>query len=191
MNTTEHLVEVYYRKNGCFTASDIKILNGNNRQIDLLAFHLKSGKYFHIEVNVSHSENWNTTLSGIEEKIQFKFFGATRDLRPENKNTDHSKNKNYLNEIKRTYESFGIDYHKLIRVWCTWNVKENEDQVNSWKIGLAKKNELREENFELLSFRDSVLPQLLNTVGTAYYEDELLRTLSIIKEFNKQTINKN
>lgn len=41
MNAAEHLVELYYRQKGCFTITDIKIENGNNRQMDLLAYDLK------------------------------------------------------------------------------------------------------------------------------------------------------
>ncbi|GAB3995131.1 hypothetical protein GCM10028807_34470 [Spirosoma daeguense] len=56
MNTAEHLVEIYYRQAGCFTMSDIKVISGNNRQLDLLAINIKTKKYYHIEVSVAHGE---------------------------------------------------------------------------------------------------------------------------------------
>jgi|GEM_PF-6134490 len=38
MNTTERIVESYFRIcEGCLTTPDVKVVRGNNRQIDLLA----------------------------------------------------------------------------------------------------------------------------------------------------------
>ena len=40
----ERIVESYFRiERKCFTITDIKIPKGNNRQIDILAYSLKSG----------------------------------------------------------------------------------------------------------------------------------------------------
>lgn len=39
----------------------------------------------------------------------------------------------------------------------------------------------------IVSFRDTVLPALRNVVTTANYDDEILRTLSFIKEQEGQT----
>lgn len=62
MNTTEKIVEAYFRlcKN-CFTYPDMKVINGNNRQLDLLAYNLMDNSQYHIEVSVTHQENWCPT----------------------------------------------------------------------------------------------------------------------------------
>jgi|ERR1035437_8584867 hypothetical protein len=190
MNTTEHLVEVYYRQLGCFSATDTKIVKGNNRQFDILAFHFTTKKFYHIEVNVAHGDgvHWKAaTLDNIKEKIRYKFFGSTRNSRPGNKKTDFAKGKHYLDQIKATYTKFGIDYNEVIRVWCTWCLPNKEVSLDKWKKELAEEFNLQPDNFQLLLFRDTVLPTLLDNIGTAYYDDELLRTLSLIKEYNRQT----
>lgn len=187
MNTTEHLVEVYYRQQGCFTATDIKVERGNNRQLDLLAFNYMTKIFYHIEVSVAHGEHWAASLNDIREKIRFKYFGEPYNKRPDNPNTDFAKGKKYLEPIKETYTKFGIDYNLIKRVWCVWCLNDTTDQdIENWKQSLASEFGLRASNFEILSFRDEVLPRLLENIGTAYYDDELLRTLSLIKEYNKQ-----
>lgn len=190
MNTTEHLVEVYYRQSGCFTATDIKIVKGNNRQFDLLAFNLQTQKYYHIEISVAHGQQWQASLNDIKERIRYKFFGSTKNLRPDNPNTDFNKGKSYLDSIKATYQKFGLEYDKLIRVWCTWCLTDTNSAIDTWKIEIANDFNLKPDNFEILLFRDTVLPTLLANIGTAYYDDELLRTLSLISEYNRQTQNK-
>ena len=55
-----------------------------------------------------------------------------------------------------------------------------------WKKELASEFKLRPRNFEILLFRDVVLPKLLDNAGTAYYDDELQRTLSLINVYNEQ-----
>jgi hypothetical protein len=188
MNTTEHLVEVYYRQQGCFTATDIKVERGNNRQLDLLAFNYKTKLFYHIEVSVAHGEHWAASLNDIKEKMRFKYFGEPLNKRPDNPNTDFAKGKKYLEPIKATYSKFGIDYNEIKRVWCVWCLNDTSTQeIEDWKKSLALEYGLQTSNFEILSFRDEVLPKLLHNIGTAYYDDELLRTLSLIKEYNKQT----
>ncbi len=54
MNITEQVVEVYYTfcKN-CFTFSDVKIKDGEGRQIDLLAYDIENKIIYHIESSIS------------------------------------------------------------------------------------------------------------------------------------------
>lgn len=55
MNTTEKIVESYFRLcHGYFTIADTKVINGNNRQIDLLAVNLKTNEQYQVEVSVTH-----------------------------------------------------------------------------------------------------------------------------------------
>lgn len=188
MNTTEHLVEAFYQQQGCLTTTDVKIVKGNNRQIDLLAVNLKTEKYYHVEISVAHTEQWPVTLDKIKQRIRYKFFGTTINSRPENPKTDFAKGKTYLNQIKETYSKFGFDFSKVIRVWCAWSILDaSMSDILKWKNSLAAEFKLEETNFEILLFRDDVLPKLLECVGTAYYDDQLLRTLSLVKEYNRQT----
>ena len=39
---------------------------------------------------------------------------------------------------------------------------------------------------EVISFRDRILPELMDAVSTANYDDEVLRTFSLIREWQKQ-----
>ena len=186
MNTTEHLVELYYRQLGYFTLSDLKIKNGNNRQFDILAYNVKNKVFEHIEVNVAHGINWTESLKDIKEKFRFKFFGCPNNNRPDNPKTDLAKGKTYLAPIKEAYKDLGIDYYALKRVWCTWREPKKDETTINWKTELAVEFDLKPENFELLIFKDIVIPELFKAVGTANYEDELLRTLSLINEAEKQ-----
>ena len=187
MNTTEHLVEVYYRQLGCFTATDVKIEKGNNRQFDILAYNLSTRKYYHIEVSVAHGQHWQPDLSKLSDRINYKFFGTTRNNRPNNPKTDHAKGKSYLEPIKATYQKFGLDFDKIIRVWCTWAIPDDKNAIEQWKKKMATTHGLTPNNFEILNFRDTVMKALVGKVGTAYYDDELLRTMSLLKEFERQT----
>lgn len=52
MNTTEKIVESYFRLcQGYFTIANTKVINGNNRQIDLLAVNLKTNEQYQVEVS--------------------------------------------------------------------------------------------------------------------------------------------
>ena len=45
--------------------SDIKVINGNNRQIDLLAVNINTNEHYHVEVSVTHQENWCPTTADL------------------------------------------------------------------------------------------------------------------------------
>lgn len=188
MNATEHLVETYYRQKGHFTVTDIKVDKGNNRQFDLLTFDNKTKTCYHIEVSVTHVLRWSHTLEYISEQVRSKFFGAPKNKRPGNRKTDYEKGKTYLESIKSTYAKYGIDYNNVKRVWCTWHLSDLEfSKIESWKKIMAKEFSLLPDNFEILQFRDEVLSTLLDNIGTSNYDDELLRTLSLVIEHKRQT----
>jgi hypothetical protein len=188
MNATEHLVETYYRQIGHFTVTDIKVEKGNNRQFDILTFDNKTKKFCHVEVSVTHALNWVRPISSISEEVRFKFFGIPKDKRPGNQKTDFAKGKTYLEAIKATYVKFGIEYENVKRVWCTWCLSDEDiTKIDNWKKMMASEFKLQPDNFEILLFRDEVLMTLLKKIGTANYDDELLRTLSLISEYRRQT----
>ena len=67
MTTTERIVESYYRLiKSCFTMADVKVKDGNNRQFDLLAYCLRDGKQYHVEITVMHGE-WGNTLAQVTQ----------------------------------------------------------------------------------------------------------------------------
>jgi len=185
MNATEHLVELYFRELNYLTAADIKVVKGNNRQFDLLAFNLNNKAEYHIEVSVAHGLQWGETLEKIIEKIEYKFFGIPRNSRPDHDNTDFVKGKTYLESIKSTYAQFGFNYQNITRVWCTWRIEPSYN-IENWKKVLADKFDLTPKNFDILSFRDDVIPRLLNNIGTSNYDDEILRTMSLLNVAKKQ-----
>jgi len=188
MNTTEHIVESYYRLvKKCFTLSDIKVIRGNNRQFDLLAFHKPTGAISHIEVSVTHQLNWTATLEKLEPFVAYKFFGAARENSNRSENTDAARGKNYYKEICDTYEVYGIRPADVNRVICVWALPETEKQRNEWLTRQARAHHIRANRVSFLFFRDEVIPELLKTIGRSNYDDEILRTLSFLKQYRQQT----
>ncbi|HBE71810.1 MAG TPA: hypothetical protein DDW52_27010 [Planctomycetaceae bacterium] len=185
MNTTERIVESYFRIcEGCLTSPDVKVINGNNRQLDLLAYNLRDGSQYHAEVSVTHCENWCPTPAGLSEAFERKFFG--RPQRREGPNTDWTKGKTYEEQIVATYQSLGFDSEIIKRVWVCWTVAEAESLDESLadycnKRGIAKNPIL------VYSFRDRIIPALLDRVETSNYEDDVLRTLSLLRQYEVQT----
>jgi hypothetical protein len=187
MNAAEHIVDAYFRLcRKCFTLSDLKVKQGNNRQFDLLAHDLAKGESFHIEVGVTHRPNWCHTVKELESQFDKKFFGAApkRDDASAGR-TDHERKKNYFEQIQATYRLVGIDPAKVKRVWVCWLVKGRDTSVplhhkfRSAALG-------REFEVEVLGLRDLVLPQLQAEIGTSNYEDEVLRTLGFLKQSSDQ-----
>jgi hypothetical protein len=181
MNTTEHIVESYFRLcRRCFTISDVKVPRGNNRQIDLLAVSLIDGLAYHVECSVTHKRAWCPTVAGLELAFVKKFSGVPP--KREGRNTDSTRNKRYGGQIFSTYRLYGIDLMKVRHVWVCWEVADPahlDDMLNSFymKTGIR---------VEVISFRDAIIPELQNAVGTAHYDDDILRTFSLLKEFTKQ-----
>jgi hypothetical protein len=189
MNTAERIVESYFRIcRGCFTAPDIKILNGNNRQIDLLAYNLVSKRVFHVETSVTHCENWCPTPTTLEQKFDFKFLGRPKPR--EGKNTDYAKNKTYESHILATYAQYGVTPEEVRRVWCCWTVSGDHDLPAFIDTYCASRG-LTNHPIEILSFRDAVIPELQARVGSSNYEDDVLRTFSLLREHELQTIRPN
>ena len=68
--------------------ADIKVINGNNRQIDLLAYNPKTTEQYHVEVSVTHRENWCPTHIELIAEFDKKYFGVP--AKREGKNTDYA-----------------------------------------------------------------------------------------------------
>ncbi|MDP1728477.1 MAG: hypothetical protein Q8M15_16960 [Bacteroidota bacterium] len=188
MNTTERLVESYYRQKGHFTITDAMVKDGNNRQFDILTIDNKASQYYHIEVNVTHDLRFVRPFDSISAEMRAKFFGVPKNKRPGNPNTDFAKGKSYLDAIKRTYNSLGMDFNLIKRVWCTWSLSFlDQANVDNWKEDMGREFGLDPQNFEILLFRDEVLTTLMRNIGTSNYSDELLRTLSLIDQHKGQT----
>jgi hypothetical protein len=188
MNTAEHIVESYFRLcRGCFTFADRKVTQGNNRQLDLLAFDVKAQLPFHIEVGVTHRENWCPTIEELGPQFEKKFFGAPPERTGKSDGTtDFEKDKSYFLKIESTYSEVGFSLANIKRVWVCWIVKEqrnNEPLLFSFESKHLNKTFM----IEVLSLRDFILPKLLKEIGTANYDDEILRTLGFIKQLELQT----
>jgi hypothetical protein len=183
MNTAEQIVEAYFRLcKGCFTYPDLKVPNGNNRQIDLLAVNLVSGEKFHVETGVTHELGWNKDIEGLAARFQRKFLGAPKERSGEK--TDHAKGKNYFAQILAAYRSVGIDPDEIQRVWVCWVVKGNGDHRRSLD-DYAKRHSMK-RSIVVLSMRDRVLPELQDAVARSNYDDQVLRTLSLLKQMEVQ-----
>ena len=120
--------------------------------------------------------------------FRFKFLCIPRNNRPDNPNTDFNKGKTYKNQIEHAYNQIGFEWNNVIRVWCLWYYPNNEEEITNWKKELSKEFMLPEDRFELLSMRDEVLPKLSESIGTSNYDNDILRTISLISQYRKQTI---
>lgn len=188
MNTTEKIVESYFRLcHGCFTMADMKVINGNNRQIDLLAVNIKTNEEYHVEVSVTHQENWCPTIEDLFPEFEKKYFGAP--TKREGKNTDYVLGKTYEKQIYKTYESVGLNPKSIKRIWVCWTVVDS-DNIDWQMEQYCKKKGIKKSAIEILSFRDVIIPSLMKKVATSNYEDDVLRTLSLLQQFEKQQ-NKN
>lgn len=188
MNATEQIIEIYYRHcKHFFTYTDYKVPHGNNRQLDVLALNHRENKLHHIEVGVTHNEHWTANLAGVREQMRHKFFGFPKNNRPDNPNTDFNRGRNYQNEIRSCYESIGFSWKETIRVWCLWWHTNDQNEINLWKKELASEFNLSPDNFELLSMRDTVIPCVLESIGTSNYDDPIMRTISLLRQFELQT----
>lgn len=181
MNTVEHIVECYFRycKN-CFTITDVKVPGGNNRQCDLLAYNIKTQEQYHVESSVTHQENWCPSTEDLPEVFDKKFRGTPP--KREGKKTDYAKGKAYYSNICETYRRVGFSPRKIKRVFITWKVI---DENNLSKL-LRKYKKQHKINVLVWSFRDVILPELINRVSTSNYDDEVLRTLSLLRQRNLQ-----
>lgn len=177
MNAVEHIVEAYYRIcKGCFTIHDVKIPSGNNRQFDLLAVNLKDGSQFHIESSVTHDLGFSPDTNELKENFDKKFLGAPTEK-------EELKGKNYRQPILNAYTLLGMAPDKLQRVWVCWTVKDAAN-LASFLDTYEKEKEIR---IQVKSLRDEIIPELQKAVETANYDDEVLRTLSLLKQMEKQT----
>jgi hypothetical protein len=159
--------------------------------LDLLAYDLNLKQPYHIEVSVTHQKNWCLSREGLKYEFERKFFGVppkreSKTGRP----TDYEMGKSFFLQIEQTYKDVGFDPDDVKRVWVCWIVKgeENSKQLNvSYHFEQLK----RDFDIEVLSLRDFILPQLEDKIGTAYYDDEILRVLGLLKERDKQRHNEN
>lgn len=183
MNAAEHIVDAYFRLvRGCFTLADKKVIKGNNRQLDILAYHLRSRDAFHIEVGVTHQENWCLSVEELGPQFEKKFFGAPPERKgAEGGATDFEKGKSYWNQITATYEEVGFSSEEIKRVWVCWIVTGADGRAPI-DVEFQSKHLNRSFPIQVLSLRDFVLPQLQDKIGTANYDDELLRVLGFVKQ---------
>lgn len=185
MNAVEHIVEAYYRIcRGCFTMHDVKVEGGNNRQFDLLAYNLKDGSQYHIEVSVIHSEHWCPTPEELIEPFQKKFLGWPE--RRDGRRTDATKGKTYEEQIHHTYLKVGFKPESIQRVWICWLLK-NRERLGSVMEIFCQKHHF---SVDVVDFRDEILKDFWQKIGTSNYDDEVLRTLSLLKQKEVQMAKK-
>jgi hypothetical protein len=185
MNTTERIVESYYRLcKACFTYPDLKVPGGNNRQLDLLAYNLRTRAEYHIETSVTHELSWRATWERLEATFEGKYFGVPKERA--GANTDFARGRSYYQEILRAYKSVGFTPSKVQRVWVTW-VRPQEPDFDSSLIEYCRSRRLGRCPIHIVSFRDDVLPELLSAVGKSNYNDDVLRTLSLLRQYERQT----
>ncbi len=77
MNPAEEIVKFWLQEKGYFIQSSIRVPNGYNREIDILAVHEKEGIKKHIEVSVSvRMQASNHSVATLAEHFVKKFDNA-------------------------------------------------------------------------------------------------------------------
>lgn len=79
--------------------------------------------------------------------------------------------------------AFG-DSSSAVPVFCCWVPPRPDAQAAIWEG--SRLRELPSGLFELLSFRDEVIPQLKKAIGASNYDDEIIRTLSLLIQYEQQ-----
>lgn len=181
MNAVEHIVECYFRycKN-CFTVTDVKIIGGNNRQCDLLAVNLATQEQFHVESSVTHDRTWLPSEDALRAIFDKKFRGIPP--KREGERTDHTKGKTYFDNLLQTYRSVGFDPPQVQRVFVAWELKK-DIALQSFLARYAEEHGIQ---IQVWLFRDQVLAELMDRISTSNYEDEVLRTLSLLRQRSLQ-----
>ncbi len=181
MNAVEHIVEAYYRIcMKCFTMQDVKIPAGNNRQLDLLAVSLLDGEQYHVESSVTHVLRWCPDTNQLRQFFDRKFRGAPANR--EGPKRDRAKGKTYEPQILDAYRSVGIDPDRVNRIWVAWTFKDSA-AVPAFLDSYCAESGLR---IRVTSLRDEIIPALQRAVATSNYDDEVLRTLSLLKQMENQ-----
>jgi len=162
--------------------TDVKVVDGNNRQCDLLAVNLVTQEQFHVESSVTHDLSWLRSDADLREIFDKKCLGVP-PMR-EGENTDHAKGKTYFENILDTYRREGLDPLRVQRVFVTWGLsRKTEPILQDFLESYAAEHGI---HVQVMLFRDRILPELTDHVSTSHYEDEVLRTLSLLKQRDLQ-----
>ena len=181
MNTAEHIIDCYYRiVKKCFTMNDAKVISGINRQLDILAVNLTTHEQFHVESSVTHRPEWAFKPDALQKVFDQKFLGLPE--KREGKKTDFARGKEYKQNILDTYTSYGLDPKRVQRIFVCWLLHSKyppDDLLRTFE-------ETHKMKISILSFRDTILPDLRAAVTTANYDDEILRSSGFFKECETQ-----
>ena len=60
------------------------------------------------------------------------------------------------------------------------------DNLENMLSKYCKKMKLNVDKLNIVSFRDEIIPALIDKVSTTNYEDDSLRMLSLLKQYEKQ-----
>jgi hypothetical protein len=152
MHPNEHLVEQYIR----IIKKWFTVTNikfGTNREIDILALDAK-GSAYHIEVDVHKGGlQWGPEGSGHYTVKEYKA-------------------RKFDAETKRFIKDrYGI--RKTHDIWVCWGI---DPKVKNRALKEAKKH-----NIEIWELREK-LKELMDSIGTASYGDDIIQSLSLIKK---------
>ena len=192
MNAAEQIVDAYFRLvRGCFTLADRKVEKGAGRQLDILAYNLRDMSSYHVEVGVTHQKNWCPTVASLKGDFEKKFFGVPPNRNATDGRTDFEKKKSFWEAINQTYEEVGFETTKVRRVWVCWIIKDRADsspyEYDFQSAHLESRGIDASFKIEVLSLRDYVIPRLQEKIGTANYDDVMLRTLGFMKQRELQS----
>ena len=85
-----------------------------------------------------------------------------------------------------TYKKVGLKPSAIKRIFVTWK----KDKPTEMKRFLTQYYKMTKLRIEIVSFRDEILPELMNAISTSNYDDEVLRTLSLLRQRELQNARK-
>ncbi|HTV48163.1 MAG TPA: hypothetical protein VMG59_06935 [Phycisphaerae bacterium] len=179
MDAAEHIVDCYYRfVKKCFTINDVKVLGGVNRQLDILAINPKTKDQYHIECSVTHDLNWAPKEEQLKDVFEYKFLGVPKKA--------GRRRINYKKNILETYRAYGLSPSKIQRVFACW-IPHHSVVVEDFLEKFKQRHNIK---ITILNLRDDVIRKLFDSVGTAYYDDEILRLVGFLKQRESQLLKK-
>jgi hypothetical protein len=114
---------------------------------------------------------------------EFKFCGFNKPDPKESFEPELEAPGKHRDAILAAYKAFGVqDTNQVERVLCSWTVQDPE-KLPEIQETFMKKHGFK---FSYLSFRDIVLPEVEKYVGTSNYDDDILRTLSLVRQMDLQ-----
>lgn len=157
MNPAEEIVRYWLQQQGYFIQSSIRVPKGQNREIDILALHHKTGEMKHVEVSIAVRMAVYIGDAATKAKEYSKKFENVR----------------IETEVRRRFGRTG----PIKRVFVVGNVSiKNKDVLEEFT------KECKLLNIEIISF-SQILNEVASSLGSGSQLNCIIKTVQFCKEF--------